>query len=70
MKTMKIKVTGSFKVDVSDWYEDERLTKKEKLKRLEEDFNDIEVFCNHVDWRTLLVDVEDVTSAELLKTKK
>lgn len=51
---MKIQVKLIYNLDVSDWYEDERLTKKEKLQRLEEDLSDISVHCNHCTYETLV----------------
>lgn len=50
---MKIKVKLIYELDVSDWYEDEKLTKKQKLARLEEDLSDISVHCNHCNYDTL-----------------
>jgi len=46
MKEVKIKL--ECKLDVSDFYTGERLTKKEKLRRLNEDFNDIEIFETYI----------------------
>lgn len=51
---MKIQVKLIYNLDVSDWYEDERLTKKEKLQKLEEDLSDISVHCNHCNYETLV----------------
>ena len=50
---MKVKIKLECELDVSEWYENERLTKKEKLKRLNEDFNDIEIFNNHLDYKLI-----------------
>lgn len=50
---MKIQVDLIYELDVSDWYEDEKLTKKQKLRRLEEDLSDISVHCNHCNYETL-----------------
>ena len=50
---MKIQVNLIYELDVSDWYEDEKLTKKEKLEKLKEDLSDISVHCNHCNYDTL-----------------
>lgn len=47
-KVKKVKIKMSFEIDVEDWYEYERLTRKETLEKLEEDFSDIEVLVNHM----------------------
>ena len=51
IKLVKIKLECN--LDVSEWYEDERLTDKEKLERLNEDFNDIEIFSNNLDYKNI-----------------
>ena len=60
---MRIKIKLECELDVSDWYEDERLTKKEKLERLNEDFNDIEIFQNNLSHKQIEGNVE----VELIK---
>ncbi len=50
---MEVKVIATFEWDVSDWYEDERLTKKEKVAKLEEDLADFSVFMPHFEYERL-----------------
>ena len=49
---MKAKVTATFEIDVTDWYSDERLTKKEKQEKLIEDLSDFSVFMPHFEWKS------------------
>lgn len=51
---MKVKVKLVYKLDVDDWYEDEKLTKKEKLNKLREDLADISVHSKHCNYETLV----------------
>ena len=57
---MKIKIIGSYIIDTKDWYSNEKLTKKQKLKRISEDFEDIEVFSNHINYKTLSVEIKEL----------
>lgn len=58
---MKAIIKPVFEIDVSDWYEDERLTKKEKVEKLKEDLSDFSVFMLHAEYSNLKdVDVEVV----------
>jgi hypothetical protein len=50
---MKAIIKPVFEIDVSDWYEDERLTKKEKIAKLKEDLSDFSVFMIHCDYEVL-----------------
>jgi hypothetical protein len=50
---MKAIIKPVFEIDVSDWYEDERLTKKEKIAKLKEDLSDFSVFMIHCDYEAL-----------------
>lgn len=50
---MKAIIIATFEVDVSDWYEDERLNKKEKIKKLKEDLSDFSVFMPQFDYESL-----------------
>jgi virulence-associated protein VapD len=50
---MKVKIKLECELDVSDFYEDERLNEKEKLEKLNEDFNDIETFLNHISYKQI-----------------
>lgn len=45
---MKVKIKLECVLDVTDWYEGEGLTKRQELQRLNEDFNDIEMFQTHI----------------------
>jgi len=51
---MRIQVKLIYELDADDWYEDEKLTKKKKLERLQEDLADISVHCNHCNYETLV----------------
>lgn len=58
---MKAFITPTFEVDVTDWYEDERLTLQEKIEKLKEDLSDYSVFMAHCDYKALKnveVDIE------------
>ena len=50
---MKALVTATFEIDVTDWYEDERLTKTEKTERLKEELSDFSVFMPLFEYRDL-----------------
>lgn len=50
---MKTIIKPTFEIDTSDWYEGERLTKKEKIKKLKEDLSDFSVFMLHCDYEAL-----------------
>lgn len=50
---MKARFTATFEIDVSDWYEDERLTKAEKTAKLKEDLADYSVFMLHAQYQAL-----------------
>lgn len=50
---MKAVIKTRFEIDVSDWYGDERLTKKEKVQKLEEDLSDYSVFMLHFTYESL-----------------
>lgn len=55
---MKAIIKPIYEVDVSDWYMDERLTKKEKIAKLKEELADFSVFMLHCDYKALMdVDV-------------
>ena len=41
---MKALITASFEIDVTDWYEGERLTKTEKFNKVKEELADYSVF--------------------------
>ena len=49
---MKVEVKLVYELDITDWYEDENLTKKEKLERFKEDIYDVSVHCNHCTYKT------------------
>jgi len=66
---MKIKVSLFYELDVTDWYEGEKLNKKQKLKKLEEDLSDISVHCRHCNYETLTgCRVEEIALASLQDT--
>jgi len=50
---MKAIVTAKFEFDVTDWYEDEKLTLKQKEKQLKEDLSDFSVFMPLAEYNTL-----------------
>jgi len=52
-KKMTLLFKPTFKVDVTDWYADERLTPQEREKRLREDFSDFSVFMQHAEYSAL-----------------
>jgi len=65
---MKIKVSLFYELDVTDWYEDEKLNKNQKLKKLEEDLSDISVHYQHCNYKTLTgCKVEDISLSSLDK---
>lgn len=56
---MKVIVRPTFEIEVSDWYEGERLTEEEKIIKLKEELSDFSVFMLHFDYENLQdVDVE------------
>jgi len=48
MKKIKININIEHEID-DNWYEDEKLTPKQKLRKYEEDFSDLEVLVNLLD---------------------
>jgi len=50
---MKAIIKPTFEIEVGDWYEDERLTKKERIAKLQEDLSDFSVFMIHCDYEAL-----------------
>ena len=50
---MTLTFRPTFEIDVTDWYEGERLSPREREKRLKEDFDDFSVFINHVSYQNL-----------------
>lgn len=50
---MKAIIKPTFEIEVGDWYEDERLTNKEKIAKLQEDLSDFSVFMIHCDYEAL-----------------
>lgn len=50
---MKVYITPTFKIDVTDWYEDERLTLEEKLEKLKDELSDYSTFMPLCDYKTL-----------------
>lgn len=51
---MRIQVKLIYELDADEWYEDEKLSKKEKLAKLQEDLSDISVHCQHCNYDTLM----------------
>lgn len=51
---MKVQVKLIYELDITDWYEDEKLTKKQKLAKFTEDIADISVHSNHCNHETLV----------------
>jgi hypothetical protein len=51
---MNIQIKLVYELNVDDWYEDEKLSKKAKLQRLQEDLSDISVHCKHCNYDTLV----------------
>ena len=52
-KKMILTFTPTWEVDVTDWYEGERLSPKEREQKLKEDFENISVFMNHAEYQNL-----------------
>jgi len=50
---MKAIITTKFEINVDDWYEDEGLTKKEKIVKLKEELSDFSVFMLHFEYDNL-----------------
>jgi len=50
---MKAIIKPTYEIDVSEWYEDEGLTNKEKIEQLKEDLSDFSVFMLHCDYQAL-----------------
>ena len=48
---MKAIVTAVFEIDVSEWFADEGLTKKQRLKRIEEELADYSVLMENADYK-------------------
>ena len=58
-KKLKLTFTPTFQLDVTDWYEGERLSVEERRKKLKEEFEDISVFMQFATYTNLLdVDVQ------------
>jgi len=53
-KKLRLTFTPTFELDVTDWFEGERLTVQERRKKLKEDFSDFSVFMQHAEYRNLL----------------
>ena len=50
---MKAIIKPVFEIDVTDWYEDDRLTKKEKIEKLKEELEDFSVFMPQCEYSNL-----------------
>lgn len=48
---MKATFTATFEVDVTDWFQGEGMTKKQRIKKIEENLEDYSIFMQ--------VDIED-----------
>ena len=45
---MEVEVTIRFITNIIDWYENERLTNKQKLKLIEEDFQSLKYLLKYI----------------------
>lgn len=52
-KTLILKFKPTFTIDVTNWYDGERLSVKERISKLKEDFSDFSIFMQHADYSAL-----------------
>ena len=50
---MKAIITTTFEVDVDGWFDEDELTKEQRIKKLKEDLSDFSVFMQHFEYENL-----------------